>query len=155
MAPLAAQNVVALINRYYDDCTKDNANYLVDGMSCHIRCEGSGMIVTQGAKGITLDRLDPDRKKPQKMTLILADSGTFAIRVPDGQFLSGNLKNLDTVLGEAQGEQFRFTALGKNRYRISPEASRFAKVLACTKSGSLTLADFDPKDKNQVWIINK
>lgn len=155
MVPVAVQNVVALINRFCDDCAKDNANYLIDGMSCHIRCEGTGLILTQETKGVTLDKLDPKREKPQKMTLILADSGTFAIRVPDGQFLSGNLKNLDTVLGEAQGEQFRFTALGKNRFRISPEVTRYEKVLACTKSGGLVLTELDPKDKNQVWIINK
>ncbi len=154
-APLAVQNVVALVNRFSDDISKDNANFLVDGISCHIRNEGTGLIITQGAKSVQPERLDPDREKPQKMTLIMSGAGTFAIRVPDGQFLSGNLKALDTVLGDAQGEQLRFTALGKNRYRVSPEVSRFEKVLACTKSGSLVLTDYDPADKNQVWIINK
>ncbi len=152
-APLGVQNVVALINRFADDCAKDNANFLIDGMNCIIRCEGSGLVFTQGTKGVLLEQ--QDRTKPQKMTLILSDSGSFAIRVPDGQFLSGNLKALDTVLGDAQGEQFRFTALGKNRFRISSEVTRFEKVLACTRSGSLVLTDYDPEDENQVWIINK
>lgn len=151
LVPLAAQNVVALMMRFYEDCLKDNSNYIKSGKSYMLRNEGSGNVVTVTPKGLVLDRLD--REKSQKIGLIISDGGSFALKAENGLFVSGNLKALDTVLGDAVGAQFRFTCVGKNKYRISAENTKYTKFLSTNRSGALMLTEFVPGDKNQIWIV--
>lgn len=151
LVPLAAQNAMALMMRFYDDCLNDNDNFLTDERSYMLRNEATGQFITVTPKGVVLDKLDRD--KEQKLSLLLSESGSFAIKTEDGSFVSKKIKALDKPSDDNTGAQFRFTALGKNRYRISAEASGFGKFLSANRSGALALSDLDPSDRAQVWII--
>ena len=153
MVPIATQNVMALLMKFFDDCKAENGNYLLDGKMYTFKNEASGELLTVTAKGVALEKADKD--KEQKLNLVMSDNGTFALKAADGGYVSAKLKGFDYPKGDTAGAQFRAAALGKNRYRITTEASSFAKVLACGKTGGLTVADFDPGNSTQVWILNK
>ncbi|MCD7741464.1 MAG: zinc dependent phospholipase C family protein [Ruminococcus sp.] len=153
MVPLAAQNVMALLTKFYDDCKADNGNYLLDGKAYTFKNQASGLVMTVTEKGISLEK--PDSKKEQRLTLIMSNEGTFALKANDGGTLSGNLKGYDYAKNDTAGAQFRFASLGKNRYRITLESSKFEKVVACTRMGGIAAADFEPADITQIWILNK
>lgn len=59
-------------------------------------------------------------------------------------------------LPETNGKpvQFRVTALGKRRFRISTESTDYVKVLANSKGGKLSFADLEPENSTQIWILN-
>lgn len=153
MVPVAVQNVMALMTKFYDDCKGENGNYIADGKLYTLRNEASGLLMTVTAKGIALEKAD--RSKEQRLAAVLSENGTFALRSADGGFVSASLKGFDYPKGDTPGAQFRAAALGKNRFRITTEGTQFAKVVACTKTGGLAVSDFVPGDKLQVWILNK
>lgn len=153
MVPISVQNVMALLMKFYDDCKCDNGNYIIDGKLYTFKNEANGLVITVGAKGISLEK--PDKSKEQKLTLVMSDSGTFALKAADGGFVSSSLKGYDYPKGDTAGAQFRAAALGKNRFRITTEGTKFAKVISCTKTGGLSVSDFNPGDSSQVWILNK
>lgn len=151
LASIAAQNAMALLGKFYDDCLNNNGDHLTDGRAYMFINEGSGQIVTVTAKGLALDRLD--RERSQKLMLVLSKEGTFAVKAADDRFASDKFKALDKVKDGDTGAKFRFTALGRDRYRISSEASGFGKFLAANRSGSLVMTDLAPGDKSQIWIL--
>ncbi|MCD8095860.1 MAG: zinc dependent phospholipase C family protein [Ruminococcus sp.] len=149
LVPFAAQHVFALMIKFYNDCKADNGNYLIDGKAYTIKNEATGEVMTVKEKEISLSKTDS--KKEQKLTLELANDGTFSIKTKSGKVLSSKLKGFDS--GD-DVSTFRFASLGKNRYRITTDYTSFAKTMACGKGGSLVTADFTPDDKKQVWILN-
>lgn len=153
MVPTAIQNVMALLMKFYDDCKSDKGNYLLDGKAYTFKNEASGMLLTVTPKTLVLDKAD--KQKEQKITVVMSDSGTFALKAADGGYVSSTLKGYDYPKGDTLGAQFRAAALGKNRYRITTEGTSFAKVLSCTKSGGIAVSDFEPDNPLQVWILNK
>lgn len=153
MVPIAIQNAMALLMKFYDDCKGDNGNYILNSKLYTFRNEASGLVLTVTSKGISLEK--PDKDKEQKLLTVMSDKGTFALKAADGGCVSTTLKGFDYPKGDTPGAQFRFAALGKNRYRITTEGTQYAKVVACTKSGGLAVSDFIPGNPTQVWILNK
>lgn len=155
LVPLTVQNVTALLIKFYNDVQTSAAggNYLTDGRLYSFRNEASGLLLTVKKKSVSLEK--PDKNLEQKLTLVMSGKGTFAVRISDGGYVSANLKGYDYAKAGSSGAQFGFTALGKNRYRISTEGTDFSKLLTCTRSGGLAVSDFEPENKAQVWILNK
>lgn len=150
LVPLAAQNAAALLIRFYDDCLKDNGNFLLEGRAYTIKNAASGKLVTVTSKGIVLDK--SGREKEQSFLPVISNSGTFALKTAAGLFVNDKFKSVGKLSGK-NGAQFRFTALGKDCYRISSESTGFSRFLTENRSGMLSFEPFEPEDKSQVWII--
>ncbi len=151
LVPLAAENVMALLMRFYNDCKEEKSNYIADGSVITLRCEKNGGIVTNTAKGVVLDKLD--HSKEQRFTVVLNNDGSFAIGAKDGTFLTADLKRFVKPASDGKPDSFRAAALGKGRFRLTT-GSDFGKVVGGGRS-ALTSGDFTPGDSSQVWIISK
>lgn len=150
--PVAQQNAAALMLKFFDDCSADNGNFITDGKKYSFRNEATGQLLTVTAKGLSADA--PNKDLEQKLELHISDMGTFSFKVNEGGFVSENCKNFDYPKIGTLPAQFRFAALGNRRFRITTGGTAFEKVVACTKAGNLTITDFEPDDKLQVWIIS-
>ena len=150
--PVTQQNVMALLLKFYDDCTNDKGNYITDQKLYSFKNEVSGLVLTVTTKGLMLEK--PDKESEQKIMVCLSDNGTFGLKTADGGYVSANCKGYDYLKLDGKPAQFRAAALGKRRFRISTEQSGFEKVLANGKGGSLTSTDFDPENSAQIWILN-
>ena len=151
MAPVTAQNVMALLLRFYDDCRGDAGFMLSDGKRYAFKNEETGLMLTVGAKGLTLEPADKD--KEQKLTFELGKQGSFAFKTAEGGHVAGSLKGYEYPKRDTEPSQFRFFPLGKGLWRISIKAQGYGKVLSCTKAGALAAADFVPGDKRSMWKI--
>lgn len=150
--PVTQQNVMAVLLKFYDDCTNDKGNYIVDKKQYTLKNEATGLILTVTPKGLSLEK--PDKELEQKLQIILRDEGTAGLKIADGGFVNGSCKGYDYLKIDGKPAQFRFTALGKKRFRISLESGGYVKVLANSKGGSIAVTDFEPENPLQVWILN-
>ncbi len=149
--PSAQQNVMSLLLKFYNDCHGDSGNYLLDKKFYSLRNEATGLVLTVTPKGITLET--PDKEKEQKFCFNIYELGAFGIKVSDGGYINSSFKGFDYLKIGSIPALFRFTALGNKRFRITIGGTNYEKVLACTKSGALTITDFVPENSAQVWII--
>lgn len=150
--PVTQQNVMAVLMKFYDDCTNDKGNYIIDQKQYTFKNEATGLILTVTSKGLSLEK--PNKNLEQKLQIILRDEGTAGLKIADGGFVNSSCKGYDYLKIDGKPAQFRFTALGKKRFRISLENSGYAKVLANSKGGSISVTDFEPENSLQVWILN-
>lgn len=151
LAPLAEQNVMALLMRFYDECRTETGFMPVDGKKYALKNEAAGLYVTVTPKCIVL--APQDKEKEQKLNFIQSDMGSFAFKTDEGGYVTGDLKGYEYPKRGTEGSQFRFAPLGGNRWRISIKAFGYGKVLACSRSGALTAAEFVPGDKSMIWTV--
>ena len=76
------------------------------------------------------------------------------LKIGDGGYVNASCKGYDYLKIDGKPVQFRVTALGKRRFRISTESTDYVKVLANSKGGKLSFADLEPENSAQVWILN-
>lgn len=150
--PVTQQNVTALLLKFYDDCTSDAGNYILDGKAYTFKNEISGLVLTVTPKGLQLEK--PDKELEQKLTVCLTEDGTFGLKISDGGYVNASCKGYDYLKIDGKPVQFRVTALGKRRFRISTESTGYVKVLANSKGGKLSFADLEPENSAQIWILN-
>lgn len=150
--PVTQQNVTALLLKFYDDCTSDAGNYILDGKAYTFKNEISGLVLTVTPKGLQIEK--PDKELEQKLTVCLTEDGTFGLKIGDGGYVNASCKGYDYLKIDGKPVQFRVTALGKRRFRISTESTDYVKVLANSKGGKLSFADLDPENSAQIWILN-
>lgn len=150
--PVVQQNASALLLKFYDDCCTDNGNFLCDGKLYTLKNEASGLVITVTPKGLSLAA--PDKELEQKLQLCIYDKGAFGLKISDGGFVSENCKGYDYLKLGAVPALFRLGGYGKKRFRISAGGTGFEKVLTCTKSGGLSVSEFEPENSAQIWIIN-
>lgn len=150
--PVTQQNVTALLLKFYDDCTSDAGNYILDGKAYTFKNEISGLVLTVTPKGLQLEK--PDKELEQKLTVCLTEDGTFGLKIGDGGYVNASCKGYDYLKIDGKPVQFRVTALGKRRFRISTESTDYVKVLANSKGGKLSFADLEPENSAQIWILN-
>ena len=151
LVPLAAENVIALLTRFYKDCKEDNSNFLVDGAVCSFRCEKNGLMLTNTPKGAALEKLD--HSKEQRFTVVMNENGSFALKAKDGTFLSADLKKFEKPAEDGKGSPLRAAALGKGRFRITA-GEAFTKAVEGSRS-SISAGEFTPGDDSQFWIISR
>ena len=150
--PVTQQNVTALLLKFYNDCTSDAGNYILDGKAYTFKNEISGLVLTVTPKGLQLEK--PDKELEQKLTVCLTEDGTFGLKIGDGGYVNASCKGYDYLKIDGKPVQFRVTALGKRRFRISTESTDYVKVLANSKGGKLSFADLEPENSAQIWILN-
>ena len=151
MAPVTAQNVMALLLRFYDDCRGDAGFMLSDGKRYAFKNEETGLMLTVGAKGLTLEPADKD--KEQKLTVILKDGGTVAFKVKDGGFVNSKCSGYDYVKIDGQPALYRLAALGNRRFRITVGSADYERVLENSQAGKLVFSKFVPGNTAQNWIL--
>ncbi|MCR5122962.1 MAG: zinc dependent phospholipase C family protein [Ruminococcus sp.] len=150
LVPLAAENVMALLMKFHGDCHEENGNYIKDGSTVSLRCEGSGMMLTYTTKGgVALAKLD--HAKEQRFTVVMNDNGSFALRAADGNFLSADLKKFVKPAEDGKGSAIRAAAVGRSIFRLSV-GENFTKVMTGSRS-SASAEDFAPGSSAQCWII--
>ena len=150
LVPLAAENVMALLMKFHGDCHEENGNYIKDGSTVSLRCEGSGMMLTYTTKGgVALAKLD--HAKEQRFTVVMNDNGSFALRAADGNFLSADLKKFVKPAEDGKGSAIRAAAVGRSKFRLSV-GENFTKVMTGSRS-SASAEDFAPGSSAQCWII--
>lgn len=153
MAPTASQNAAALMLRFYDDCKNGAGFSLIDGRKYSVRNLGSGLLIIAGKKSPELTPSGKQDPEKQKLIFEISIMGSFAFKASNGSYLSADMKKYETPKEGIDPAQFRFFYLGKDRFRISVKASGYGKMLTCTKKGTLAVADYDPADLGQVWVI--
>ena len=151
LVPLAAENVIGLLMRFYKDCKEDNSNFLVDGAMMSFRCEKNGLMLTCTPKGAALEKLD--HSKEQRFEVVMNENGSFALRAKDGTFLSADLRKFEKPGEDGKGSPLRAAALGKGRFRLTA-GENFTKTAEGSRS-SLSAAEFAPGDASQFWILSK
>ncbi len=149
--PVTQQNVMALLVKFYNDCSSDNGNYVIDSKAYTFRNEASGQIITVTEKGLTLD--DADKDKEQKLTVILKDGGTVAFKVKDGGFVNSKCSGYDYVKIDGQPALYRLAALGNRRFRITVGSADYERVLENSQAGKLVFSKFVPGNTAQNWIL--
>ena len=55
--PVTQQNVTALLLKFYDDCTSDAGNYILDGKAYTFKNEISGLVLTVTLRDCSLKSL--------------------------------------------------------------------------------------------------
>ena len=149
--PVTIQHVMAVLLKFYSDCTADNGNYLCNDKMYSFKNEATGLIMTVTPKGLTLDEQNKD--KEQKMLVKLSETGTFGLKVADGGYVNKACKGYDYLKIDGKAAQFRAEALGNRRFVITTEESGYSKVLTA-KGGKLTSAAYEPENRSMIWIIN-
>ena len=76
------------------------------------------------------------------------------MKIGDGGYVNASCKGYDYLKIDGKPVQFRVTALGKRRFRISTKSTDYVKVLANSKGGKLSFADLEPENSTQIWILN-
>ncbi len=152
MLPIAQQNVMALLLKFYDDAHAEGGNFIVSDKAYTVKNEMSGMVLTITKKGAMLDK--PDKEKQQKLMFKIYSLGAFGIQTQDTGFLNKKCNGFDYLKAGSEPALFRLAALGKRRFRITTGGTDFEEVLTCTKNGSLAIDDFDPEDPGQIWVIS-
>ena len=146
------QNVAALLLKFYDDCSSDNGNFVEDHKLYTFKNEVSGLVLTVTPKGLQLEKAD--KTLEQKLEIRLGENGALGLKIADGGYVNASCKGYDYLKIDGKPAQFRIAALGKKRFRIHSESSKFEKVLTNAKGGKLAFADFDPENPAQIWILN-
>ncbi len=149
--PVTQQNVMALLMRFYNDCSSDNGNFIVDGRAYTFINEASGLVITVTPKGLVIDEADKD--KEQKIAVSLQEGGTFALKIKDGGFVNAKCNGYDYLKIGAKPALFRAAAYGKRKFRIAVGSADFEKVLENTQGGKLSISKFEPGNAAQVWIL--
>ena len=151
MLPLAQQNVMALMLKFYADCKSTNTGIITDGKTVTFKNSLSGLVLVCDSKGLRLDR--PDQKKAQRFTAVISGRGSFGFAAEDGQYINDRFSALEKVKDSSEPSQFRLAALGNKCFRITTGATGFERVLGSTPSGGLVIDKFDPENRFQVWVI--
>ena len=149
--PVTEQHVMAVLMKFYTDCTTDKGNFLCNDKMYCFKNEATGLYMTVTPKGITVDELNKD--KEQKMLVKLSELGTFGLKVGDGGYVNKACKGYDYLKIDGKAAQFRVEALGNRRFVITTEESDYQKVLTA-KGGKLTSAAYEPENHSMIWIIN-
>lgn len=153
MLPIAQQNVMALLLKFYEDVQRsDGSNFIVSDKSYTVKNEASGAVLTVTKKGLVLD--GPDKDKEQKLLFKIYSLGAFGLQTSDTGFVNKKCNGYDYLKAGSEPALFRLAALGKRRFRITTGGTEFKKVLTCSKGGSLAIDEFDPQDPAQIWIIS-
>ena len=152
MLPIAQQNVMALMLKFYEDINSDNGNCVVSDKAYTIRNEATGAVLTVTKRGVVLD--GPDKEKEQKLLFKIYSLGAFGLQTADTGFVNKKCSGFDYLKAGSEPALFRLAALGKRRFRITTGGTEFKKVLTCSRNGSLDIDTFDPEDPAQIWIIS-
>lgn len=150
MLPIAQQNVMALLLKFYKDCNSEKGNYIAENRSYMFKNEGSGLVLTLEGKKLVLDK--PDKDKKQSFKIKLNEIGAVSITTEDGLTANKRLTALEDK-DDDKAALFRLASLGNRRYRITAGSSSFAKAVGCNLANKIGINDFDPSDPGQVWII--
>lgn len=148
--PYTQQNVMALLLRFYSDCCEDKDNFLENEKKYSIINLGSKLFVTATPKGIVLAPETNDES--QKFQVCLTKTGTFGLKDFSGGFINKKCKGCDYVKIGTEPAQFRAAAAAPQIFRLSTEKTDFEKVLTASRGG-LGIADFEPGNNSQLWII--
>ena len=146
------QHVMALMVKFYNDCTADNANYLIENKPYSFKSPASGLCLTAGSKGLLLSPVDKELE--QKFKINWREDGTFTISTTDGGYIANNLKSYVSENNEKAAASFRVIAAGKRQFIITVGSKEFKRVLWCSPSGKLAIVKFDPKRRSQLWTIS-
>ncbi|MBQ8967918.1 zinc dependent phospholipase C family protein [Ruminococcus sp.] len=149
--PVTEQHVMAVLLKFYNDCTADNGNFLCNDKQYCFKNEGSGLVITVTPRGLAVDELSKD--KEQKMLVKLSELGTFGLKVADGGYVNKKCSGYDYLKIDGKAAQFRAEALGNRRFIITTEESGYEKVLA-PKGGKLASVAYEPENPAMVWVIN-
>jgi len=150
MLPIAQQNVMALLLKFYKDCNSEKGNYIAEKRSYMIKNEGSGLILTLDGKSLVLDKSDKDKK--QSFSFKLNEIGAVSVVAENGLTANKRLSSTEDK-DEGKAALFRLASLGNRRYRIMAGSSSFAKAVGCNLANKIGISEFDPTDAGQVWII--
>ena len=77
------------------------------------------------------------------------------MKIGDGGYVNASCKGYDYLKIDGKPVQFRVTALGKRRFRISTESTGYVKVLANSKGGKLSFADLEPETQLRSGYLTK
>ncbi len=146
------QNVMALMVRYYNDCTNDNGNYISDNKTCAFKSVFSGLSLTVTGKGLRLEEINKDLE--QKIKVCWNDDGSFCLKTADGNLVANNLKGYVKPDSEHEPAKFRAICTGKRQFILTVGSKDFKRVLSCSSSGKLVITKFDPRSRAFNWIIN-
>ena len=146
------QHVMALMVRFYNDCTNDNANFFLDNKNYSIKNAVSGLSITATNKGLILAEIDKDLE--QRMRIVWNGDGSFSLKTADGNFVAKNLKGYVSADSEHEPAKFRAIATGKRQFIITVGSKEFKRVLGCTSSGRLEVTKFEPKRASLIWVIS-
>lgn len=150
--PVTQQNVMAVLLKFYNDCTSDKGNYVIDKKLYTFKNEATGLVMTVSPKGISLEK--PDKESEQKLQVCFSDNGTVGFKIADGGYVNASCKGYDYLKIDGEPAQFRFHGLGNRRFVITTESSDYEKVLTNSKGGSVSATAFEPENPLQVWILN-
>ena len=149
--PYSQQNVMALLLKFYTNCTENKGDFLLDGQKYTITNAGCRMVMTASKKGIVLNKAE--KSSAQKLEIQLSDNGTFGIKAENGGFVNGKFTGYDYLKINSEPAKFRAAAVNTRLFRISTEESGFEKVLTASKGGNVTVEKFKPGNPYQLWII--
>ncbi|MBO5448981.1 MAG: zinc dependent phospholipase C family protein [Ruminococcus sp.] len=150
--PVVQQNVMAVLLKFYDDCMTDKGNYVIDKKLYTFRNEATGLILTVGSKGLSMEK--QNKELEQKLCICLRDNGTAGLKIADGGYVNASCKGYDYLKIDGMPAQFRFEAQGKRRFIITTESSGYEKVLTNSKGGGVAVTEFEPENPLQIWILN-
>ena len=145
------QHVAALMIRFYNDCTRDTGNCLLENRNYIINNLFSGLNFTVTKKGIILAENDP--QMDQRLRFEWNDKGYFKLVTTDKKYISKNFRTLYENGEDEKVAQFRAIQVGKDQFVITVGAKDFKKVLCCSSYGNLKITKFDPRKPSQIWKI--
>ena len=146
------QNVMALMVRFYNDCTTDNSNFITDGKVCSFKSTYSGLSLTATNKGLALAELNKDLE--QKLKVCWNNDGSFSLKTADGNLVAKNLKGYVKPDSEHEPAKVRAICTGKRQFIITVGSKDFKQILNCSSSGKLAITKFDPRKPSFNWVIN-
>lgn len=146
------QNVMALMVRFYNDCTVDNANFISEAKTNAFKNVYSGLCLTVTNKGLALEEINKDLE--QRLKVCWNDDGSFCLKTADGNLVAKNLKSFVKPDSENEPAKFRAICTGKRQFMLTVGSKDFKKMLCCSNSGNLAIAKFDPRKPIYKWIIN-
>lgn len=146
------QNVMALMVRFYNDCTTDNGNFISDSKVNAFKSVYSGLCLTATNKGLSLEEINKDLE--QKLKVCWNDDGSFCLMTADGNLVAKNLKGYIKPDSDHEPAKFRAICTGKRQFVLTVGSKDYKMVLNCSNSGKLEITKFDPKHPTYNWVIN-
>ena len=148
--PVTEQHVMAVLLKFYNDCTSDNGNFLSSDKMYSFKNEATGLMMTVTSKGLAVD--EADKEKEQKILIKLSDMGTFGLKASHGGYINKKCSGFDYLKIDGKAAQFRAEALGNRRFVISTEDSDYKKYLTA-KGGKLTSSAYEPENPTMIWVL--
>ncbi len=146
------QHVMALMVRFYNDCTTDNGNFIPENKPVAIKSVFSGLCVTVANKGLTLEGINKELE--QKFKVRWNDDGSFCLKTADGNLVAKNFKGYVKPDSENEPAKFRAICTDKRQFILTVGSKDFKRVLICSPSGKMQIAKFDPRRRSSLWTIN-